>query len=98
MRCPFNTMREGDVEKYLVQSVTRAGGQYRKLKWIGRRGAPDRLIMLEGPWFVEVKRPGETLEDHQQREHDRMIEHGLRCEVVSTLEEVDYLMKRIARE
>lgn len=39
-------MRESEIEKYLVQRVKALGGEVRKVKWIGRNGAPDRLVML----------------------------------------------------
>jgi len=39
-------MRESVIEKYLVEQVKAIGGEVRKVKWIGRRGAPDRLAML----------------------------------------------------
>jgi hypothetical protein len=38
--------RESVIEKYLVQQVKALGGEVRKVKWIGRRGAPDRIVML----------------------------------------------------
>lgn len=38
--------RERDIERYLVDRVKALGGEVRKVKWIGRRGAPDRLVML----------------------------------------------------
>lgn len=38
--------RESDIESYLVQSVINRGGEIRKVKWIARRGAPDRRVML----------------------------------------------------
>lgn len=39
-------MRERDIEDYLVKRVKAMGGEVRKVKWIGRNGAPDRLVML----------------------------------------------------
>lgn len=39
-------MRESIIEKYLVLRVKSMGGQVRKVKWLGHRGAPDRLVML----------------------------------------------------
>lgn len=39
-------MRERDIENYLVKRVKAMGGEVRKVKWIGRIGAPDRLVML----------------------------------------------------
>lgn len=38
--------RERDIEAHLVKSVKALGGEVRKVQWIGRRGAPDRLVML----------------------------------------------------
>jgi len=37
---------EAKIEKYLCDRVKMLGGEVRKVKWIGRRGAPDRLVML----------------------------------------------------
>lgn len=39
-------MRESQIEKYLINRVVQLGGEVRKVKWLGRRGAPDRLVML----------------------------------------------------
>lgn len=39
-------MRESQIEKYLCDRVKELGGEVRKVQWIGRRGAPDRLVML----------------------------------------------------
>lgn len=54
-------MRESVIEKHLVDAVKALGGEVRKVKWIGRRGAPDRLVMLPEPaigWsrFVDQQR------------------------------------------
>lgn len=40
------TMRESTIEKYLVRRAEALGGEVRKVQWIGRLGAPDRLVML----------------------------------------------------
>jgi hypothetical protein len=37
-------MRESVVESHLVKRVEETGGLCRKVQWIGRRGAPDRLV------------------------------------------------------
>lgn len=41
-------MRERDIERHLVRRVKELGGDCRKVTWQGRRGAPDRLVMLPG--------------------------------------------------
>ena len=39
-------MRESKVEKHLIKRVKELGGEVRKLQWIGRSHAPDRLLLL----------------------------------------------------
>lgn len=98
-------MRESDIESYLVKRVKAMGGEVRKVQWIGRRGAPDRLVMLPpgiviypGPEFgftiwVELKAPGVKAEPHQIREHKRMQAMGQRVEVIDSLAGVDRLFE-----
>lgn len=38
--------RERDIERHLVKRVKALGGEVRKVQWVGRSGAPDRLVML----------------------------------------------------
>lgn len=92
-------MRERDIERYLVKRVKELGGEVRKVKWIGRRGAPDRLVMLS--WaqgcigdtiFVELKAPGVKPEPYQLREHARMRGMGQRVEVIDSFEGVNALL------
>lgn len=87
-------MRESQIEKYLVERAKAAGGEVRKLRWIGRNGAPDRLVMLPNSpaLWVELKAPGERCRPHQIREHVRMQNMGQRVEVVDSLEGVDALI------
>lgn len=47
------TIRESDIENYLVRRVKAMGGEVRKVKWIGRKSAPDRLVML--PAIVSLR-------------------------------------------
>lgn len=70
-------VRESDVEKYLVARIKAEGGEIRKVKWVGRRNAPDRIIFLQGLMvYVELKRPGKYLTEGQQREAIRLRAHG----------------------
>ena len=72
------SMSERTVESYLKDCVEGAGGEVRKVSWVGRRGAPDRLVMLRGKCaWVELKRPSIDRPDpHQAREHERMRRLG----------------------
>jgi hypothetical protein len=100
-------VRESDIEKYLVKRVKALGGEVRKVQWIGRRGAPDRLVMLPATWvlcddnayrqhrrtaWVELKAPGEAPDPHQAREHRRMREMGERVVVIDSVEGVERLV------
>jgi hypothetical protein len=92
-------MRERDIEAYLVAKVREACGEVRKVQWIGRRGAPDRLVMLPpigyfkpATIWVELKAPGVKPEAHQLREHERMRNMGQRVVVIDSIEGVDELL------
>ena len=88
-------MRERDIEAYLVRRVKALGGEIRKLRWIGRRGAPDRVVMFPGGrlWWIELKRPGGITEAHQAREHARMLAMGQRVLVLDTIEKIDGVLR-----
>lgn len=87
---------EGHVEAYLVKRVKATGGKTRKVRWIGRRAAPDRLIWWRAPGaWVEVKRFGQRPTPQQEREHARMCEDGWVVEWVDSKEMVDDLISRL---
>lgn len=98
-------MRESVIEKHLVRRVKELGGEVRKVQWIGRRGAPDRFLMMpyafsikgcvdygQDAW-VELKAPGEVPEPHQEREHARMRAMGQRVVVIDSIEGVEELLR-----
>lgn len=86
-------MKESEIENYLVIRVNQLGGEVRKLRWIGRNGAPDRIVMLNGKTtFVELKAPGARPKPHQMREHDRMRRMGQSVAVVDSIERVDEVL------
>ena len=89
-------MKEAEIEQYLNDKVFALGGECRKVKWQGRNGAPDRLVMLNGRTiFIELKRPGEKAKPHQAREHDRMRRMGQQVEVLDSLEQIDRVLYAI---
>lgn len=98
-------MRERDIERHLVTQVKQLGGEVRKVKWVGRKGAPDRVVMLPwGAWraigrdpgdtviWVELKATGKKAERHQVREHRRMKDMGQIVVVIDSIEGVDKLL------
>lgn len=87
-------MRESKIEAYLVDRVIALHGEVRKVRWIGRNGAPDRLVMLPGRTiWIELKRPGERPRPSQTREHARMRAMGQIVVVVDSLEGVDEVLR-----
>ena len=96
-------MRERDIEAYLVRQARAAGGEVRKVQWIGRHGAPDRLLMLPvgiraGRYggvrtiWVELKAPGKKASAQQQREHTRMATMGQIVVVIDSIDGVNALL------
>lgn len=87
---------EADVEDYLDRRVREEGGETRKVVWLGRRGAPDRRVMLPRPGFpcwVELKKPGEEPRKNQEREHRTMRELGEIVHVIDSFEGVEELLR-----
>lgn len=86
-------MRESQIEKHLVQKVKALGGEVRKVKWIGRNSAPDRIVMIPSNTFwAELKAPKEKPTAAQKREHERMRKMGQQVEVIDSLERIEELL------
>lgn len=91
-------LNERDIERHLVRRVKEFGGEVRKVQWVGRRGAPDRLVMLPHYYYeptaiwVELKAPGVKAEAYQLREHERMRAMGQRVVVINSIEQVESLL------
>lgn len=87
-------MRESRIEAHLKAAVKAAGGDVRKVQWIARNGAPDRLVLLPNRhFFVELKAPGVPAEPHQLREHTRLRSAGFAVYIIDSIEGVDALIE-----
>lgn len=72
------------IEQHLAKRVKELGGEVRKVQWVGRRGAPDRLVMLppleintknfkfrkHRTFWVELKNP-DTIRTFPANAHER---------------------------
>lgn len=94
---PPPTIRESEIEGYLVSQVVAQGGDTRKLTWIGRRGAPDRAVLLNGLHLVETKAPKGKLRGSQVREHNVLEKHGIRVWVINSKDQVDAFIAEILK-
>lgn len=76
-------MKEVTIEQYLVKRVKQLGGEVRKVKWLDRSKAPDRLVCIPGEFFgrtgiytlpiialVELKNP-DTIATFPANAHER---------------------------
>jgi len=91
-------MLESKVEGRLVEGVEALDGLCLKFTSPGRRGPPDRLILLHflEPHMVETKRPGKVAEQHQRREHTRYRERRMPVYILDTTEKVDFHLAMLA--
>ena len=79
---------ERDVEAALVRRVKRLGGLCEKFHAIGRRGVPDRIVILPGNIviFVELKAPGKKPTAKQRADHQRRTALGCDVRVIDSVE------------
>jgi hypothetical protein len=88
-------MREREIEQYFRLAMEARGGEAWKFVSPGRRGVPDRLVLLPGGkyFFAEIKRPGGKVEPHQARIHRRIVELGSTVHVVDSIDYVDWMTR-----
>lgn len=87
---------ESNLEDEVIDLVHDKRGRTRKVKWIGRRGAPDRLIWIPGwrwPELWELKAPGKPLEAHQGREHRKLTHMGITCRKIDNIQAAKRYLK-----
>lgn len=89
-------MRESKIEAELRKRVKAARGETRKVRWLCRNGAPDRIIWWPGPRcaFVEVKRNGEDVDwrSSQGREILRLRRDGWVVYVLNDVSQIDRII------
>lgn len=79
---------ESGVERPLVRWAQQDGWEVRKLQYVARVGAPDRMFYKDGRVvFIEFKSLKGKLSKMQEREGQRMLNAGLEYYVVRTLVE-----------
>lgn len=82
-------MLEPAIENPVVKRAEQAGYFVRKVQWVGRRGAPDRLFARKdrGQVYIEFKKPGDDARLSQKMEHDRMRAAGIEVHVCDSIDE-----------
>jgi hypothetical protein len=88
-------VKEAKIEALLRARVEAAGGLCLKITTLGRRGFPDRLVVLPGGRvvFVELKRPrGGKLRVHQIQYFKLLTALQVEACVVRSVQDIDELL------
>ncbi len=89
----------GKLQGHLRKLVQGSGGQYRKIRYEGRRGCPDCLIWWEWPQiaFIEIKAEGDRYSKLQEREVERMQSAGIPVFTARTAEDVEKIIELVRK-
>ena len=81
--------KEQKIEDRVVHLAEREGFFTRKMSYVGRRAACDRLFAREdrGEVWIEFKKTGDDARLLQDLEHERMRAAGMETHVVDSVEE-----------
>ena len=82
-------MAETHIESPVVARAEAAGYFVRKVMWVGRKGAPDRLFARadRGQVYIEFKAPNKPARKLQIEEHKRMRAAGIETHVCDSVDE-----------
>lgn len=81
-------MQESYIENKVCEWAKKNGWLVRKLQWIGREGAPDRLFLKAGRFvLIEFKRPGQKPRPSQRLEIKRLRQYGATVAVIDNVED-----------
>ena len=89
---------EGKIQAYAQAEFKKIGGLVRKIRYEGRNGCPDLLVILPGGLvvFVEIKKAANRGPDpHQEREHERMRKRGAMVRTIGSNEQVNELVAEV---
>jgi len=96
---PRPAVLEADVEDAVVEWAENHDWLVRKMRFIGRRGCPDRYFYGYGHIvMIEFKRPNGTRSAGQVREHRRLENAGLKVHVIEYAEDGIDILKAAMKE
>lgn len=98
MRKLRDMMSEREVKEYLLKKVARLRGEARKVRWEGRRSAPDWRVMVPGYWpfFLELKATGKKPTRAQDREIKKMRRLGELVEWANSPMMIDVIFSQLS--
>lgn len=91
-------MKESRLEHRLKREIENLGGMSLKLTVPGKRGMPDRLILLPGEkiYFIEMKVPGEKPRPLQRKRARQLQALGFYVCCLDSDEAVDGFLQEVA--
>lgn len=90
---------EGKVAAALKAEAIKRGLYIRKLRFEGRVGAPDYIILASGKaFFIETKAPGQKPRPSQSQEFSIINRHGFVVRIVDSVEAAAEAVADIERE
>ena len=89
----------GKLQDHLKRLVQGSGGQYRKVRWEGRRGCPDCFIWWAWPRaaFVEIKADEDRYSVLQAREVKRMDDAGIPVFTARTMADIEKIVEDVKK-
>jgi hypothetical protein len=87
------------LQEHLKKLVQGSGGQYRKVRWEGRRGCPDCFIWWTWPHaaFVEIKADRDVMSAIQRREVERMREDGVPVYIATSIADLETIVEKVRK-
>jgi len=79
--------KETYIENKVVDYAKKTGWKQRKLSWVGRHGAPDRVFFKSGVLlFVEFKQRGKKPTPNQEKEIGELRSEGMLVFVIDNID------------
>ena len=87
------------LQEHLKKLVQGSGGQYRKVRWEGRRGCPDCFIWWTWPHaaFIEIKADRDVMSAIQRREVERMREDGVPVYIATSVTDIEDIVEKVRK-
>lgn len=85
------------LQEHLKKRVQGSGGQYRKVRWEGRRGCPDCFIWWTWPHaaFIEIKADRDVMSAIQRREVERMRGDGVPVYIATSVTDLEKIIEEV---
>lgn len=93
-------MQEQTLERRFKKAIEKYGGRALKFTVPGKRGMPDRIILLPGGkvWFAELKAPGKRLQPLQEKRSVELRTMGFPVYKIDSDEAIDAFLAEVSRE